>query len=104
MSEIYRDPTDGATAKRQDLLRRRRDELATMPHAIRRVVVARNARASAGIGLTIGGLALLAFASSPRLTEALDRVLPGVKPAGASTILCGTWLLALVAYMISRAR
>ncbi len=104
MSEIYRDPTEGATAKRQDLLRRRRDELATMPHAIRRVVVSRNARASAGLGLTIGGVALLVFASSPRLTTAFDHVLPGVQPAGASTILCATWLLALAAYMISRSR
>ena len=55
MSDIYRDPTEGAAAKRQDLLRRRRDDLATMPHAIRRVVVARDARVAAGLAMTIGG-------------------------------------------------
>jgi hypothetical protein len=104
MSDIYRDPSEGAAAKRQDLLRRRRDELATMPHAIRRVVVARQARAAAGIAMTLGGVAMLATAMQPSLAERIDSMLPGVQPASISTMLFGAWLLALLAYMISRAR
>jgi hypothetical protein len=103
-SDIYRDPSEGANAKRQDLLRRRRDELATMPHAIRRVVVARTARMSAGIALALGGAALLAVTLSPTLVHALDGMLPGVQPAGAATMLSAAWLLALASYAISRAR
>jgi hypothetical protein len=104
MSDIYRDPSEGAAAKRQDLLRRRRDDLATMPHAIRRVVVARDARAAAGLAMTIGGVAMLATALRPALAARLDSMLPGVQPASISTMLFGAWLLALLAYMVSRAR
>ncbi|HEX4456096.1 MAG TPA: hypothetical protein VH143_34785 [Kofleriaceae bacterium] len=104
MSDIYRDPTEGAAAKRQDLLRRRRDDLATMPHAIRRVVVARDARVAAGLAMTIGGVAMLATALRPALAARLDSMLPGVQPASISTMLFGAWLLALLAYMVSRAR
>lgn len=104
MSDIYRDPTEGAAAKRQDLLRRRRDDLATMPHAIRRVVVARDARVAAGLAMTIGGVATLATALRPTWAARLDSILPGVQPASVSTLLFGAWLLALLAYMVSRAR
>jgi hypothetical protein len=104
MSDIYRDPTEGAAAKRQDLLRRRRDDLATMPHAIRRVVVARDARAAAGLAMTIGGVAMLATSLRPTWAARLDSILPGVQPASISTLLFGAWLLSLLAYMVSRAR
>lgn len=104
MSEIYRDPSEGSAAKRTDLLRRRRDELATMPHAIRRVVVARSARAAAGIALTIGGVLFLTIAHSARLAGALASVMPGIQPAAISTVLSGAWLLGLAAFLWSRAR
>jgi hypothetical protein len=104
VSEIYRDPTEGFAAKRADLLRRRRDELATMPHAIRRVVVARTARTTAGIALTIGGAMFVAVALSPRLANALAHVLPGIQPAAVSTMLSAAWLLGIAAYLWSRAR
>src|SRR5580693_3422725 len=104
MSDIYRDPTEGAAAKRQDLLRRRRDDLATMPHAIRRVVVARDARVAAGLAMTIGGVATLATALRPTWAARLDSILPGVQPASISTLLFGAWLIAFLAYMVSRAR
>ena len=104
MSEIYRDPSEGSAAKRTDLLRRRRDELATMPHAIRRVVVARSARAAGGIALTLGGVSFLIVAHSARLANAIAGVLPGIQPAAVSTVLSGAWLLGLAAYLWSRAR
>ena len=75
-----------------------------MPHAIRRVVVARTARMAAGLALALGGAALVAVTLSPTLLHTLDGVLPGVQPAGAATVLSGAWLLALASYAMSRAR
>ena len=69
MTDIYRDPTDGATARRVDLLRRRRDQLVTMPHAIRRVVVARGARMAASLAMAFIGALLVGSAGSPRLSS-----------------------------------
>src|SRR5436309_3171984 len=65
MNEIYRDPTDGAAARRHDLLGRRRDELVMMPHAIRRVVVARWARIVGSLAAWLGGEAMVIAAVSP---------------------------------------
>ena len=104
MSEIYRDRSEGLAAKRRELLRRRRDELVTMPHAVRRVVVARTARISAGMVATVGGIALIATASSPQLAAQLASVMPGIQPAPLSTLLVGSWLVGVVAWAISRAR
>lgn len=104
MSEIYRDPTEGAAAKRQDLLRRRRDELATMPHAIRRVVVARAGRRAAGIAMTVGGLALVVAGVDANIAQRIAGVMPGIQPAPLSTLLAGGWLLATVAYLWARVR
>ncbi|MEO6773804.1 MAG: hypothetical protein ABI467_12430 [Kofleriaceae bacterium] len=103
-SEIFRDRTEGAAAKRQELLRRRRDELVTMPHAVRRVVVARSARIAASMAITLGGIALIAAASSPSLAGRLASVMPGIQPAPLSTLLSGSWIIGLVAWAISRAR
>ncbi|MEO8841471.1 MAG: hypothetical protein ABI591_11690 [Kofleriaceae bacterium] len=104
MSEIYRDRSEGTAAKRQELLRRRREELVTMPHAVRRVVVARTARIAASLVATLAGVALLATAYSPSLATRLSSVMPGIQPAPLSTLLSGAWLLGLVAWAISRAR
>ena len=103
-SEIFRDRTEGTAAKRQELLRRRRDELVTMPHAVRRVVVARSARIAASMAITLGGVALIATAYSPSLTNHLASVMPGIQPAPLSTLLSGSWIIGLVAWAISRAR
>lgn len=104
MSEIYRDRTEGTAAKRQELLRRRREELVTMPHAVRRVVVARTARIAASMVAALGGVALIAAAYSPNLAGRMSSVMPGIQPAPLSTLLSGAWLLGLVAWAISRAR
>jgi hypothetical protein len=104
MSEIYRDRSEGTVAKRQELLRRRREELVTMPHAVRRVVVARTARIAASMVGALGGVALIATAYSPNLAGRLAGVMPGIQPAPLSTLLSGAWLLGLVAWAISRAR
>src|SRR5438093_79547 len=61
VNEIFRDPTEGALARRRELVRERRDDLAVMPHAIRRVVVARRARSAAS--LAILGTAVVALAA-----------------------------------------
>ncbi len=104
MSEIFRDRTEGAMARRQDLLRKRRDELVTMPHAIRRVVVARAARAAASTAAIICGTAMLAVALSPKLGAFVASGLPGINPAVISTGVGAAWVLALVAFAISRGR
>ena len=103
-SEIFRDRTEGTAAKRQELLRRRRDELVTMPHAVRRVIVTRSARIAASMAITVGGVAMIATAWSPHLAGRIASVMPGIQPAPLSTLLSGTWLLGLVAWAISRAR
>jgi hypothetical protein len=103
-SEIFRDRTEGTAAKRQELLRRRRDELVTMPHAVRRVVVARSARIAASMAITLGGVALIATAYSPAMTARIASIMPGIQPAPLSTLLSGSWIIGLVAWAISRAR
>ncbi|CAN5572830.1 hypothetical protein BH11MYX1_BH11MYX1_20090 [soil metagenome] len=104
MSEIYRDRSEGTAARRQELLRRRSDELVTMPHAVRGVVVGRTARITASMVATVGGIALIATAFSPHLAEQLASVMPGIQPAPLSTLLAGSWLVGLVAWAVSRAR
>lgn len=103
-SEIFRDRTEGTAAKRQELLRRRRDELVTMPHAVRRVVVARSARIAASMAITLGGVALIATAASPHFTVWLASIMPGIQPAPLSTLLSGSLIFGVVAWAISRGR
>ena len=104
MSEPFRDRTEGAIARRQDLLRKRRDEFVMMPHAIRRVVVARAARNAASLAILVSGAAMLVVAMSPTLTSYIARGLPGINPAVISTFLGGAWILGLVAFATSRGR
>src|SRR5438445_8510835 len=103
-SEIFRDPTEGASARRQDLLRRRRDEFVMMPHAIRRVYVARRARSGAAIAVWLTGLALVATMLSPKLAAFLTRGMPGINPAVLSTGVIAMWVIGVVAYFVARAR
>ena len=87
MSEIFRDRTEGAIARRQDLLRKRRDEFVTMPHVIRRVVVARAARKAAATAMIVSSIAMLLVAMSPTLAGYIARGLPGINPAVVSTFV-----------------
>ena len=103
MTDIYRDPTDGATARRVDLLRRRRDELVTMPHAIRRVVVARGARTAAAWAMAFIGALLVGSAASPRIAKLVGHVLPPDDPAVIATALLAAWLGGALVYAIARA-
>jgi len=104
MTEPFRDRTEGAIARRQDLLRKRRDEFVMMPHAIRRVVVARAARKAASLAILVSGAAMLVVAMSPSLASYIARGLPGINPAVISTFLGGAWILGLVAFATSRGR
>jgi hypothetical protein len=103
VSNIFRDATEGTNAKRQDLLRRRRDEFITMPHAIRRVFVARRARIAASIAVCLTGTALIVTALSPSLARTIASGMPGLNPAVLSTLVIAMWVTGLVAYTWSRA-
>jgi hypothetical protein len=102
MTDIYRDPTDGATARRVDLLRRRRDELVTMPHAVRRVVVARGARIAASAAMALIGALLVGAAASPRFSKLIGHLLPPDDPAVIATALLAAWLGGALVYAIAR--
>jgi len=102
MTDIYRDPIDGATARRVDLLRRRRDELVTMPHAIRRVVVARGARMAASLAMAFVGALLVGSAGSPRISRLVGHLLPPDDPAVIATGLLAAWLGGALIYAIAR--
>jgi hypothetical protein len=104
VNEIFRDPTEGALERRRDLLRRRREEWATMPHAVRRVVVARSARIAASSALALVGTLLIAAAWSPAVAHAVVRILPGGDPAPIATLLALAWVAGLAAYGLGRAR
>jgi hypothetical protein len=104
MSEIFRDRTEGVIARREDLLRKRRDEFVMMPHAIRRVVVARAARKAAAIAMIVSGIGMVAVALSPALASRIASCLPGINPAVISTFVGAAWILGLVAYATSRSR
>lgn len=75
-----------------------------MPHAIRRVYVARRARSAASIAIWLMGAATLVCAMSPKLTAYLTRGMPGINPALLSTLVMAMWVLGIVAYFIARAR
>ena len=103
MSEIYRDPVEGAAARREHLLRHRRDELAEMPHALRRVVVARSARIGASVAaIGMGGM-LVAFALAPSAAAAVAHALPG-RVAVLTALLGAAWVAVPFAWWVARAR
>ena len=102
MSEPFRDPEAGAIAKRTHLLGKRRDELVTMPHAVRRVVVARWGRIAGALAAWLGAEAMVIAAVSPTIAGWVTHVLPGKEPAPLSTLLVAAWVLGLVAYWMAR--
>lgn len=75
-----------------------------MPHAIRRVYVARRARSAASIAIWLMGAATLVCAMSPKLTAYLTKGMPGINPALLSTLVMAMWVLGIVAYCVARAR
>ena len=75
-----------------------------MPHAIRRVYVARRARSAASIAVWLMGVATIVTAMSPKLAAYLTRGMPGINPAILSTMVIGMWVLGIVAYFVARAR
>jgi hypothetical protein len=85
-------------------LHRRRAELVTMPHAVRRVVVARGARIAASMAFALGGVALVALAAFPSAAARVASVLPGSAPAPLATVLTATWVIGVVAWAMSGAR
>jgi hypothetical protein len=103
VSNIFRDATEGATARRADLLRRRRDELVMMPHAIRRVFVARRARTAASLAIALVGGVLLVIAAKPAWAAFLAKGLPGINPAVLCTLIIAMWLVGLFTYFAARA-
>jgi hypothetical protein len=88
--------------RRADLLRKRRDELATMPHALRRVYVARVSRVSAALTACLGGTVLMGAAVNPSYEGYLATLLPGKYPAVLSTLLLGTLVLSALSYLLGR--
>lgn len=74
-----------------------------MPHAIRRVYVARRARTAASLSIVMFGIALLAIAAKPAWTAFLAKGLPGINPAVLCTMIVAMWLVGLFAYFAARA-
>jgi hypothetical protein len=103
VNDIFRDPTEGALARRRELVRERRDDLALMPHAIRRVVVARRARTWASVAVIATGTIALVAAASPSLASLIARGMPGLVPAALSTCLIASWLAGILVYVAARA-
>jgi len=73
-----------------------------MPHAVRRVVVARWGRIAGALAAWLGAEAMVIAAVSPAVAGWVTSVLPGREPAPLSTLLVGAWVLGLVAYWIAR--
>ena len=74
-----------------------------MPHAIRRVYVARRARTAASITIALLGAALLVTASLPSLARFLASGLPGINPAVLCTLLVAMWIVGGFVYAAARA-
>ena len=74
-----------------------------MPHAIRRVYVARRARTAASLAITLVGAAMLVIAAKPTWTAFLAKGLPGINPAVLCTLTVAMWLVGLFTYFAARA-
>jgi hypothetical protein len=75
-----------------------------MPHAIRRVYVARRARSAASLAIWLMGIAMIVCALSPKLAAYVTKGMPGINPALLSTLVIAMWVVGIVAYFIARAR
>lgn len=74
-----------------------------MPHAIRRVFVARRARTAASIAIALLGTALLVIAAKPTWAAFLARGLPGINPAVLCTLVIAMWIVGVFTYAAARA-
>jgi hypothetical protein len=74
-----------------------------MPHAIRRVYVARRARTAASLAIALLGGVMLAIAAQPAWTQFLARGLPGINPAVLCTMVVAMWIVGLFTYFAARA-
>lgn len=95
----YRGATTGATYRRRELLRRRRDEFADLPDGMRSVYVSRVARATAGLMAALGGALVIGANASPDLGAWLEGVIPGPSPAVLLTLLVSTWVAGCLFYL-----
>lgn len=75
-----------------------------MPHAIRRVFVARRARIAASLAICAMGAVFITTALSATLTKAIASHMPGINPAVLSTFVVAMWIVGALAYTLSRAR
>ena len=75
-----------------------------MPHAIRRVFVARRARIAASLAICATGAAFVTTALSASLAKVIASHMPGINPAVLSTFVVAMWVVGVVAYTLSRAR
>lgn len=98
----FRNGDAGTEAKRSHLLRDRRDDLATMPHVIRRVFVSRVARIFATGSLALTGLFLLLMLKFPSLNESVAGLIPGTMPAPLPTALLAAWIIGGFFLLIGR--
>jgi len=99
---VFRDGRDGARARRDHLLKQRRDEYALMPHRVRRVYVRRVARAITGGAAIFGAGTLLLGAWSADVRGLLLNLTPGASPAVLSTCLLASWILIGWVYFAAR--
>ena len=74
-----------------------------MPHAIRRVYVARRARIAASLVVALCGTMLVVTALSPGLAQVFASGLPGINPAVLCTLVIAMWLAGLFTYAAARA-
>lgn len=74
-----------------------------MPHAIRRVYVARRARTAASVAIALFGSALLVIAAKPAWAAFLATGLPGINPAVLCTLIIAMWIVGSFAYLAARA-
>jgi hypothetical protein len=106
----FRDPIEGAMARRRDLLRSRRDDFVEMPDAIRQVYVSRWGRIGAAAGAALLGGAMLALivaqllptALGPALLALAQAVLPGETPAAVATLAAGALVAAGFGTLLAR--
>lgn len=99
----YRDARPGAEARRDDLLRRNREALASQPLELRRIAVRRQARSWAGLAVIASASAAAAAAASSSVRSALEVLVPGRMPAIASDLILLAPVAGLLAYFIARA-
>ena len=100
---MFRAADEGARAKREYLLEKRRHEYAVLSHQVRRMYVGRLARSFAGAVATLGALVMVMCALDTVSYMVLASYIPGPRPAVISTVLFGTWIATVMMYFVARA-